>query len=363
MCARGSRKLAAVALIAAFAAAAPEMSLAQAREVRCGEGQGPMLDIGIASLGFSSANLMPVDERMVWRFASEPWVVTVRPGGPAEGRLQPDDRVVSIDGLLITSVEGGRRWSGVGAGSTVDLVVRRGGREREVTIDASVRCQGLPWRWPARGERGGRSYSLLTPTVVGDSAGQLYARALRDLRPAGDSARGYVRGRYVPGRTDSAFARALGDFRGSRDSGRGSVRERYAPGRLDRAFAEQSRLARVSARFRVLFGFGIFCADCAFESDSTGVPVSWRFSTPPSVSNVEDGGPAARGGLRVGDVIEMVDGEPITGAEGSRRFSEAQPGRAVRFTVRRNGANVTVEVVPESPRAAPARPDGEQEPY
>lgn len=363
MSARGSQVLVAMALMAAFAAAAPKLSLGQTPEVRCGEGQGPMLDIGIGSLGFSSANLRPEGERILWRFASEPWVVSVRSGGPAEGRIERDDRIVSIDGLLITSVEGGRRWSGVGAGRTVTLVVRRGGREREVTVDASVRCQGLPWRWPARGERADRAYHLLTPTVTGDSAGQMYARALRDFRPPRDSARGFVRGQYVPGRLDSTFSRALRDFRASRDSAVGGyVRERYVPGRLDSAFARQARLARVPARFQVLYGFGIFCADCAFESDSTGAPVSWRFSTPPSVSNVEDGGPAARGGLRVGDVIEEVDGAPITSEEGARRFSEAQPGRPVRFTVRRSRTNVTVEIVPASPTPGVPVPDRARRP-
>lgn len=321
---RTNRTMMAAALAAALATA-PE-ARGQVLETRCGEGQGPMLDIGIASLRFARANLLPVDERMIWSFTSEPSVVAVRPGGPADGKLEPDDRIISIDGQLITSAEGGRRWSGVGVGRTVTLVVRRGDREREVRIDASLRCQALPWRWPARADRGDRSLTLLYPTVVGDSGGRMYARALRDYS---DSARG-------SGRT---VARAYRD-----------------PG------AREGRHARVPARFRVLFGFGIFCADCAFESDSSGAPVSWEFSTPPSVTDVQDGGPAARGGLRVGDVIEAVDGSPITGADGARRFSEAQPGRPVRFTVRRAGQNVTLEIVPARPSPGVPVPDRTRRP-
>jgi predicted metalloprotease with PDZ domain len=319
-----------LAALAAALATVPE-ARGQALETQCGEGQGPMLDIGIASLRFARANLLPVDERMIWSFTSEPSVVSVRPGGPADGKLEPDDRIISIDGQLITSAEGGRRWSGVGVGRTVTLVVRRGDREREVRIDASLRCQALPWRWPARADRGDRSLTLLYPTVVGDSGGRMYARALRDFA-------------YAPRDTGRAYTRAQRDY-GSRTD-----------------FRSQARLARVPARFRVLFGFGIFCADCAFESDTAGAPVSWQFTSSPSVTDVQDGGPAARAGLRVGDVIEAVDGAPITGEEGARRFSEAQPGRPVRFTVRRAGQNVTLEIVPAGPDRGVPAPDRTRRP-
>jgi hypothetical protein len=198
-----------------------------------------------------------------------------------------------------------------------------------VRLDASLRCQGLPWRWPARADRFDGSLTLMYPDLGyrrdRDSA-RTYERALRDYS---DTARG-------PGRT---VARAYRD-----------------PG------AREGRHARVPARFRVLFGFGIFCADCAFESDSSGAPMSWEFSTPPSVTDVQDGGPAARGGLRVGDVIEAVDGAPITGADGARRFSGAQPGRPVRFTVRRAGQNVTLQIVPASPSPGVPVPDRARRP-
>ena len=341
MSTRAMRSMIGAALAAALAAAlVPPEARGQAQEARCSEGQGPLLDLGIASISFSRANLTPLSNRMVWSFYDEPVVVSARVGGPAEGKLERGDRVVSIDGLLITSAEGGRRWSGVGAGRTVTLVVRRGGREREVRIDGSVSCQRLPWLWPERGARPGRSRTFLNPPLDGDT-GLAYDRALSEYRLL-DRAADRAVDRAAARATDRAADRAA-DRASSRASARGL-----------RDFA---RLGRVQARFRLLFGFGLFCASCSFESDSGGVPVLWRFSTPPTVTDVEDGGPAARGGLREGDVLEAVDGAPIASEEGSRRFSTAQPGRQVRFTVRRSGETVMVDVTPESPRPGEALPD------
>jgi hypothetical protein len=315
-----------IVLLAAAAAGGPSEALGQSAEVRCPEGQGPQLDLGIASISFYRANLLPQDGRMIWNFDGEPVINTVRPGGPARGKLEPDDQVVSIDGLLITSAEGGRRWSGVGAGRTQVLVVRRAGREREVRIDGATACATMPDpALLARMWGSARLSSSLTwaqPPL--DSAGRPLADRLRN-RPASRSARAAER-RFLDSLRNGASARARRDY--------------FVSG-----------LGGAPARFRVLFGFGLRCVDCYFESDSTGAAVDWRFSAAPVVTLVEDGGPAARGGLRLGDVLEAVDGSPIESEEGSRRFSAAQPGRPVRFTVRRGGQALTLEIVPE--RTAP----------
>ncbi|CAA9364089.1 MAG: hypothetical protein AVDCRST_MAG68-4724, partial [uncultured Gemmatimonadetes bacterium] len=41
-----------------------------------------------------------------------------------------------------------------------------------------------------------------------------------------------------------------------------------------------------------------------------------------------------------------IDGAPITTAEGGRRFAALAPGRAATFTIRRDGLNRDVRVVP-----------------
>jgi hypothetical protein len=63
----------------------------------------------------------------------------------------------------------------------------------------------------------------------------------------------------------------------------------------------------------------------------------WRFYSQPRVSLVEVGSPAARGGLRRGDVITGLDGFPIVTPDAGRRFGSVQPGQTVRWTVNRDG--------------------------
>jgi membrane-associated protease RseP (regulator of RpoE activity) len=319
-----------IVLLAAAAAGVPSEARGQATEVRCPAGQGPQLDLGLGAISFARANIMPASggvARMIWSFDGEPEINTLRPGGPAVGRLEPGDRVVSIDGLLITSAEGGRRWSGVGAGRTVALVVRRAGREREVRIEGAMVCRAMP------------DPSLLARMY--DSARHSFSLtwAQPPLDPAGRGMLDRLRNR-TPSRPASAAERRYQDSLGGGAFAR-ARRGYYLSG-----------LGGAPARFRVLFGFGLRCEDCYFETDSSNYAVAWRFSAPPVVTMVEDGGPAARAGLRVDDVIEAVDGVPIVGDDGGQRFSAAQPGRPVRFTVRRGGQALTLEIVPQS--GAPA---------
>ena len=323
--------LGAALMAAAMAAGSPSGASGQGTDVRCPDGQGPRLDLGVWAMSFARANYLPASggaPRMIWSFDGEPEIRTLRPGGPAAGRLEPGDRVVSIDGLLITSAEGGRRWSGVGAGRTQVLVVRREGREREVRIDGTIVCSAMPdpSLLARMFDSARRSFSLTWAQPPLDSAGRRLPDRLRGPRSRSAAA---AEARYPDSLRNGAFTRARRDY--------------FVSG-----------LGGAPARFRLQFGFGLSCVDCTFYSDSTGAAVAWRFSTSPVVTLVEDGGPAERAGLRLDDVIEAVDGRSIVSEEGSRRFSEAQPGRAVRLTVRRAGETLTLEIVPQGvPQAAP----------
>ena len=82
------------------------------------------------------------------------------------------------------------------------------------------------------------------------------------------------------------------------------------------------------------------------------------------VNTVEDGSPAARAGLRIGDVIVALDGETIADATSlTTRLARRQPGDEVRLTVVREGArrDVTVRLGefdrPAGGRATPPPPD------
>jgi len=64
------------------------------------------------------------------------------------------------------------------------------------------------------------------------------------------------------------------------------------------------------------------------------------------IAGVEKGGPAARAGLRAGEVITAVDGHPVPTADAlSTYLADRQPGQKVRVELRdRDGSKRTVEV-------------------
>jgi hypothetical protein len=102
------------------------------------------------------------------------------------------------------------------------------------------------------------------------------------------------------------------------------------------------------------FGFGFNCGDCYARP---GVPDSgavWLFGSLPRVYSVDLGGPAARAGVRRGDVITHIDGISILSPEGGRRFGAIRPGQAVRWTLLREGA---IRTVVAQAAERPGRPD------
>jgi S1-C subfamily serine protease len=107
----------------------------------CGEHEVAIGELGIKGLACGPCTQTRRDGRWIWRFDAEPAVLEIQEDGPAAGKLEAGDEIVSVNGLLITSAEGGDRWSNVEPGETVTLVVRREGRERTVGIQAGSRCQ------------------------------------------------------------------------------------------------------------------------------------------------------------------------------------------------------------------------------
>jgi hypothetical protein len=76
------------------------------------------------------------------RFFDEnpPVVTNVVASGPAdEAGLEPDDVILAIDGLDITSEEGGERFSKIEPGDRVELTIRRGDERRSMTLEAGER--------------------------------------------------------------------------------------------------------------------------------------------------------------------------------------------------------------------------------
>jgi S1-C subfamily serine protease len=67
------------------------------------------------------------------------------------------------------------------------------------------------------------------------------------------------------------------------------------------------------------------------------------------VETVREGSPAARGGLRSGDIIASFDGERVRGVRHfSRLVLETPPGRTVKGGIIRDGTRQTVDLTPEA---------------
>lgn len=74
------------------------------------------------------------------------------------------------------------------------------------------------------------------------------------------------------------------------------------------------------------------------------------------VVDVRDGSPAARAGVRSGDVIVAFDGERVRGVRHfSRLVLETPPGRTVQSEIVRDGARQTLAVTPEATEGPLAR--------
>jgi S1-C subfamily serine protease len=87
------------------------------------------------------------------------------------------------------------------------------------------------------------------------------------------------------------------------------------------------------------------CGDCGWKQENGDW--RWHASEPMRIAAVVPEGPAARAGLRAGDVLLRVDGRPFTTPGAGRFYAGLRPGQPVRFEVSRGGRTVVILVVPE----------------
>ena len=257
----------------------------------CPDGATPRGEIGIASFECSNCAMFTArdDGRRSWNFNAEPTVRTVEPGSPADGKIEDGDRLVAIDGHLITTGEGGDRLANLTPGETVSIVVRRGSRERTVAVVPRSECP--------------RSGGAATAPVIAATPSP-------------------QRVPYVP-RPDRMPAPA--------------VAAAPATG-VSVGAVPRPTLALLPSGW---FGFGIQCTECRWSVDDEDGTSEWEFSSPPEVSSIQAGSPAAAAGLRRGDVLLEIDGESLVSEEGGRRFGSVKPGQNVRWTYSRGGETRT----------------------
>jgi len=269
-------------------------------------------DLGISGLdcvGECTLTIKDEGRERSWFFSTEPRILGVDRGGPADGILQVGDYLVAIDETPITSKEGGKRFASVQSGERVSLRYRRDGQVREARIRVESRCREMP-------EVAVAVSRVPLPPLEPDAPRVAVGVAVAP------------RVRVAPTRRVTAV----------------DVGVEAVPSISRRA--TRGILARMSPTGHL--GIGFSCTVCGTQTDEeTGEDV-WFFSGSLEVTAVNVGGPADEAGIQRGDLIKAIDGHAIDTDEGGVAFTRLTPGKRVRLTVvKRNGAEVEVSLVPE----------------
>ena len=109
----------------------------------------------------------------------------------------------------------------------------------------------------------------------------------------------------------------------------------------------KERLITVPVKGRGFFGVGLACPGCG---TSLGVQVTTPFRAYPEIAEVTPDSPAAKAGIKVGDVILAIDNVSITSAEGSTLFRDVKPNQTVKILLIRNAEVITVTLTAGAPR-------------
>jgi len=302
----------------ALASAAQLQGQAGVNAEACPGGLEPRGTVGISSFECSNCRLYTSDDERVWSFSSEPIVRAVKPGSPADGKIREGDAIVAVDGHLITTGEGGRRLAGIEPDQAVSMVVRSGNRERTVELLSGSEC-------PRRGAYAAAPAVAAVPEVAAVPSAE---PTMVSVGVASTVPRAAVAPR-VDAAPSAGVAVAVGPV----------PRPTYTL--LPSGW----------------FGFGIQCTNCRWSVEDETGKSEWEFSASPEISSIQDGSPAAAAGLRRGDVLLEIDGEPLISREGGRRFGSIEPGESVRWTYRRGDetrttratAGLRPDMVPPAP--------------
>ncbi|WP_420129631.1 PDZ domain-containing protein [Longimicrobium sp.] len=233
-----------------------------------------------------------------WRFRSAIRVDAVEADGPAAGVLRRGDVITAVDGAAVTEAEGARRLWQARPGQPVRLSIERDGQRMEVTLRTAAIC--------ADDRRAIGSYA---PAVVGPDVPGASSFGARTPAPEA-----------VPGAPSS-----------------GPVPVPTTPGLQPEGW----------------LGFGLACNQCGWARAGGDAAPYWESAGEPILYTVQPGSPAARAGLRDGDVLTHVGAHAITSREGGRALGAVRPDERLALRVRRAGRPMEVALVAGRRPAAP----------
>jgi C-terminal processing protease CtpA/Prc len=95
------------------------------------------------------------------------------------------------------------------------------------------------------------------------------------------------------------------------------------------------------------FGFSLTCLpSCTRIRASNGVEY-WRYDAVPAIGGLDPDGPAAKSGLRIGDMVLEIDGRSVLEEEGALRLLNSGKERSLRLTIQRaDGTKATYTLTP-----------------
>lgn len=121
-------------------------------------------------------------------------------------------------------------------------------------------------------------------------------------------------------------------------------------GRFNRARAGFSDFTGIAGGPRpLLFGFALECTKCQPRNRRGGFgagPMAvWHYDEFPRIAFVVEGGPAARAGIREGDLLLDVGGASLTSDAGAEALSALVAGDTATLTLERNGKSYNATFV------------------
>jgi hypothetical protein len=305
--------------------------------------------IGIANVKCNCTFMTDDDGSRTFTFRSNPVVLGIYEGSPADGALERGDTITAIDGYALMTAEGARRFANIQPGQRLTLNVSRSSRRMTLLLKASNVGSGDVRAFGTRApvvSSGSWSYDFPgTPPPPEPAIPAEPAIPPMTPRPATAPMPGAVVWGVRPPRSIAGVVAPA-------TPATPAVSGVYVYGPTPPT-PPVAAIAPVPAMAPVppmppsptgWFGFSIKCSECGWSQQRDDDSPVWESSSPPELSMISRDGPAARAGLLAGDRITHVNGVSILTNAGARAFGRVRPGQTVRLTVLRDGKSLTREL-------------------